>query len=327
MNSMKKKNIVLTGLTTILLQSCLPGETPVPVHEAGDVITASVNMESDYKWQIYYDLKSNTQVGRNDKSIWDLGFESGSDGYRVILNNAKQMTAYRTDKTEFSAVQVADTAGKMRRDSPSGSLDSTAIGDWRHQTPVYIINRLYDENGQITGLKKVQFLSVNDQAYQIRIADMDGSNDQTISIPKDDQYNFTFISLTNGQQLSVEPPKESWDIIFSQYTHIYYDMENTPYTVTGCLLNRHNTSVAVDTVRDFADITYEDIPAYTFSTDINTIGFDWKTYSFTSGTYEVDVHKNYIIRTAAGTYFKLHFIDFVSPSGEKGSPKWEFQEL
>lgn len=323
---MKKNHLIITGLTALLLQSCLPGETPVPVHEAGDVLTASVNMENDYKWQIYYNLKTSTEIGKNDKGSWDLGFESGSDGYHIILNNAKQMTAYRTDKTDFQAVNAADTAGRLRFDSPSGSLDSTAIGDWREGSPVYIINRAHDGTSE-RGLKKVQILSVNDQTYQIRIAGMGGDNDQTISIPKDDQYNFTFISLADGQQVSVEPPKESWHIVFSQYTHIYYDMDNTPYTVTGCLLNRYNTSVAVDTIRDFADITYEDIPSYTFSTDINAIGFDWKTYSLSTNIYVVDIHKNYIIRTAAGAYFKLHFIDFVSPTGEKGNPKWEFQEL
>ncbi len=323
---MKKNLLIITGLTAFLLQSCLPGETPVPAHEAGDVLTASVNMESDYKWQIYYNLKTSTEIGKNDKGIWDLGFESGPDGYRIILNNAKQMTVYKTDKTDFAAVNTADTAGRESRDSPSGSLDSTGIGDWRAGNHIYIVNRAHDGVSEL-GLKKLQLLSVDEQEYRIRIADMNGSNDQTIVIPKDDQYNFSFISLTDGQQVSVEPPKDSWDIVFSQYTHIYYDMDNTPYTVTGCLLNRYNTSVAIDSVHDFADITYEDIPSYTFSTDINGIGFDWKTYSLSNNVYAVDLHKNYIIRTATGTYFKLHFIDFVSPTGEKGNPKWEFQEL
>lgn len=323
---MKKKGIAITGLMAILLQGCLPRETPVPVHEAGDVLTASVNMEHDYKWQIYYDLNSNTQVGKNNKAAWDLGFESGTEGYRIILNNAKLMAAYQTDKTDFAAVQHSDTTGKLRRDSPTGSLDSTAIGDWRNGNPIYIIDRARDGN-TFLGLKTVQILSVDDQKYQIRIADIDGSNDQTISIPKEEQYNFTFISLADGEQISVEPPKETWDIVFTQYTHIYHHLGNTPYTVTGCLLNRYNTSVAIDTVRNFADITYENIPSYTFSTHINAIGFDWKVFSLDDESYQVSTHKNYIIRTAAGTYFKLHFVDFISPTGEKGSPRWEFQEL
>lgn len=318
---MSKKNIVITALSVICLQSCLPGETPVPAHDSGDVLTATVNMESDYKWQIYYNLRSNKEVSKNNKDIWDLGFETGAEGYRVILNTAKLMAAYPTGKSDFGSVQIIDTAGKVRRDSPSGSLDSTAIGNWQGSNTVYIIDCGSEE------FKKVQFLSVNDRQYTIRVADINGDNDQTITVTKDDRFNFTFLSLKSGLSVSVEPPKETWDIAFSQYTYIYYHLDNTPYMVTGCLLNRYNTAVAVDSISSFADITLDNVPSYSFSTNIDAIGFNWKAFSLDNETYTVNLLKNYIIRTSEGKYFKLHFIDFVSPSGEKGNPKWEFQEL
>jgi len=320
-----KSQITAILFSALLLHSCVPGETPVPMHEAGDMTTSSVAMGSDYSWQIYFDLKTNTVAGKNLNHIWDLGLEASPGGYHVILNNARMMTAYRTDKTDPATVTISDTAGRMRFDSPSGSLDSTAVGDWRDQH-VYIINR-GSHNGVSLGYRKIRLESVDDKQYIFRFSAMDGSGEQTITLDKDDNYNFVFLSLENGAQVSVEPPKADWDIVFSQYTHIYYDMDNTPYTVTGCLLNRYQTTVVMDTATAFSAIGFENLAGYHFSKDINTIGFDWKAYSFDNGTYTTDPRKSYIIYTSKGLYYKLHFIDFINNAGEKGNPKWEYQQL
>lgn len=324
---MKKTGLILLLCVGLGMQSCIPGETPVPAHDAGDVITASVQLESSYKWQIYYSLESNTQVGRNDKSTWDLGFETAPEGSRIILNMALPMAAYPTNKSNFDAVTIADTVGViLRRDSPSGSLDSTAIGDWATHSTVYIIDRTSKtSNGK--RWKKMQVLSADASGYKIRFADIDGTNEQQVNVPKDERYNFSFLSLADGALVQVEPPKDMWDIVFSQYTHIYYHLENTPYTVTGCLLNRHQTAAAIDTTRDFADISYEHIAEYRFSNHVDAIGFNWKWFSLSGDYYEVDPTKIYVIRTASGKYFKLHFIDYVGTNGERGTPTWEFQEL
>ena len=71
-------------------------------------------------------------------------------------------------------------------------------------------------------------------------------------------------------------------------------------------------------------IEFSHIPEYTFSTNVNTIGYDWKAY--TGSTYVTYSHMNYIIRNRNGIYYKLHFIDFLA-AGIKGNPKWEFQRL
>ena len=320
------KKITALLVSASLLQACVPGETPAPVHDAGNVTTAAVEMGTDYQWLVYFDLKTNTVVERKLRPSWDLAFEAAPDGYHVLLNNAKIMAAYRTGRTDLSAAVADDTAGRLKRDSPTGSLDSTAVGDWRTGNPVYIIDRGSDGSGSL-GLMKVQVLSADDHQYSVRFSAMNGSNEHEVTIPKDDNYNFIFLSLTDGSLVSVEPPKADWDIVFTPYTHIYYDMDNLPYTVTGCLLNHYNTAAAKDTTHDFTAITYDNISGYTFSTDINTIGFDWKTYSFTTSTYTTDVKKNYIIRDSEGIYYKLHFIDFLNASGEKGNPKWEYQRL
>lgn len=92
-----------------LLFSCKKEELPVLAHDPRNVTTATVNMESNYKWQLFYDLKTNTVVGQNLKTSWDLGFEATPSGYRIILNTSKAMFARNTGNTDFT--DITDTIG------------------------------------------------------------------------------------------------------------------------------------------------------------------------------------------------------------------------
>ncbi len=306
--------------------SCKKEELPVPKHEAGDVITASVNMDVSYKWQIYYDLNTNTVVGQNLKTAWDLAFETNANGFHVVLNSSKVMFAYNTNIVNFST--VTDTIGfavNKKWDAPTGNLDSTAIGDWRNSNFVYIIDRGYNELGVHQGFRKIQFLSVDATKFLVRFAQLNGTGDVTLEINKDDKYNFTFLSFTTSNTLIIEPPKATWDLVFTQYTHIFYDPQPTPYLVTGCLLNRYNTTAIMDSLIPFASIQFSDAQNYILSANINTIGYNWKT--FTGGVFITHPHMTYVIKDSKGYYYKLHFIDFYDQLGNKGNPKWEYQKL
>jgi hypothetical protein len=134
------------------------------------------------------------------------------------------------------------------------------------------------------------------------------------------------MSLSDGQTVAVEPPKDTWDIAFTQYTHVFEEESGPlPYLVTGCLLNRYKTVAIKDTVNIFSDISLAGAESATFSNAINTIGYDWKTY--TGSTYVVNKSWNYVIRNRNGFYYKMHFISFFNTSGEKGSPSFEYQQL
>ena len=84
---------------------------------------------------------------------------------------------------------------------------------------------------------------------------------------------------------------------------------------------------ATDTINKFTDIDLNMIDQYNFTDMQNEIGYDWKKYNFTSQNYTVNSEITYIISDVDNRYFKLHFIDFYNDNGEKGSPKFEIQEL
>jgi hypothetical protein len=325
-NSIKRYAKLFLVLT--LLYGCRRDELPVKPHEAGDVTTATVDMDPLYKYQVYFSLRTNSEVGRNEKTVWDLGFESSADGYHVVLNGAASMFAMSVANATFEQVSIADTVGfafNRKWDSFTGSLDSTAMGDWRSAKPVYIIDRGFDEKGRARGWSKVQVLSVSSTSYRMRVAKPDGTDERIIEIAKDSTYNLSFLSLSSGLRVTVEPPRDAWDIALSQYTYVFYDMDPpVPYLVTGCVLNRFGTSAYEDTTTSFESTTIATVKPDQLSSDITSIGYDWKYFDGSKYTVRAN---NYIIRDSRGLLYKFHFTGFYNAAGIKGNPQWEFQRL
>lgn len=309
-------------LILVLVYSCKKDEIPIAKHKAGDVLTNSFEMGADYRYQAYYDLKTNKFISSNIKTSWDIGFENGTSGWHIILNNANFSSVSKVS-TDFNT--TTDTIGlNWSIDVTSGNLDSTAFGDWQTGNPVYVINKGVSYSGASLGLSKIELLSVNSTHYNFKIANLDGSQMQQISLEKDNNLSFTCFSVSSGKVNAI-PPKENWDIMFTQYTHIFKEHNNMPYLVTGIISNRNNVLVAEDFDKEFSKITIDDVDSYNFSNSINTIGYDWK--KLISGNYLVDNNKNYIIKSTEGEFYKLHFIDFYNSQGDKGTPTFEVQKL
>ena len=322
---MIKNNFSILILVAFFFVACEKEEIPVAAHNPGSTIASSVFMQSDYSSQLYFDLETNKMIQQNHKTIWDLGFETSEAGNKVVLNTSKLMYAANTQQTSFT--NVTDTVGlTFKWDAASGNLDSTAIGDWTANN-VYVIDRGLDELGTHQGFSKIEFLAVNTSEYTVHFANLDGSNDKTMNITKDADYNLAFLSL-NGNTVSVAPPNENWDLSFTQYTNIFYDETPiTPYVVAGCLSNRNKVEVAQVFDKEFENIVLDDVNNYGFSTAVDAIGYAWKEYDFNTSSYIIFSAKNYIIKSTEGKYYKLHFIDFYDDLGVKGTPTFEFQEL
>jgi hypothetical protein len=317
--------ITALALLVTVFSACEREELPVAPHTAGTAFTSTISMDANYRWQVYFDLGTNREVGRCLKTSWDLAFETLPSSFHILLNGSKAMSAWNTGDTVFT--QLTDTTGftaGKQFDAASGNTDSTAIGNWQTNMPVYIIDRGYNENGQHQGFRKLQILSVSAGTYQLRFATLNGAV-QVLTVNKDSTYNFTFVSLQNtGEIISVEPPKATWDLVFTQYTHIFHQPP-TPYLVTGCLQNTWQTGSVMDTVSAFENIDYNFAASRTLSGHRDVIGYNWKVFNGTEFT--IVPQRNYIIRDSEGFFYKLRFTDFYDDNGVKGNPKWEFQRL
>lgn len=312
-------------LFAMTIVSCEKEEEPVKKHLPGDSILNSFEMGSDYRKQAFYDLKTNTFVSENLKGSWDLGFENGVNGNHIILNSSNFMAAAKVDNISFNNVQ--DTVGLIWQwDASSGNFDSTAFGNIEIGNVVYVVDRGLNEQGVSRGFCKLIINSITANSYSFKIANLDGSLEEEVTVVKDNNLNLNAYSITNRVVVDIEPAKTEWDFMFSQYVH-YFHAQDEAYLVTGILTNRYEVQVAEVFDIEYEAITSEDISSQNFSSNIDIIGYDWKEFGFSTGAYIIYSDKNYIIKSTEGLYFKLHFIDFYNEQGDKGTPVFELQEL
>lgn len=319
----------------LLLGGCIPDENPIAPYDRGNVTRSVVTIGPDYGTQLYFDLESNAVVKSNPLASWDIAFESNDTSHHIVLNTGKAMAVVNAGNVNFDST-FASSQTEWQYDTPDGNLTTTAVGTWWNgengsltsKKDVYVIDLGYDEKAKHQGYRKLTIVSYSNGVYIVKYAGLKGENMRTVEVQKDALTRFTYLSLVSGGVIEVEPTSTTgWDLLFTRYTHIFYMPSTTPYLVTGVLLNATNTVAAIDSIRDFTAINTNHIPEYTFSTNRDGIGYDWKYYDLEQGVYTVDPSINYIIRTSEGFYYKLHFTDFYDQTGEKGSPTFEFQKL
>lgn len=318
-----KNNIFpIFGLVAFVLSSCLKEEIAVPKHEQGDAVINTVGMEEDYRNQLFYDFGTNTIVSSNLKTIWDLAFES--NGEHITLNTAKGMAVHSSDLT-FDAITSEDDL-EWDYDAHSGNLDSTGFGDWQLENKLYVIDAGYDFEGEHQGYFKIKIIEGDENGIRFNFGEITASTPTEITLTYSATEQFTYFSFITENVVTVAPTDEAYDIIFTQYTHLFTD-PITPYLVTGVILNRGYTSAALYTDKAFEDITLDDAMNTPLGYSLDVIGYNWKGYSLDEGIYTTYPQMNYIIRTFDGIYYKLHFTSFYNLDGVRGFPTFEFQAL
>ncbi len=316
---------------SLLFASCQKPDVPVSLPEKGEAAYATIEMGEDYTDQLFFDFETNSVVHVSKVNSWDLAFEATLDGFHIFMNGGADVLVYNTHETDITKVTTApkSTSPDWMFDRPCGLGDSTAIGDWRGPgglslNEVYVVklNSTYIKNN----LKKFRMISVDGSKYIMEYADLDESFAHTITIPKDDNYNYSYFSFVDGGKIvQPDPPKKTWDIVFTRYRFIYYDLEDFKYIVSGVLTNPFNTECAADSTSKFDEIEGIDLINLPYSNHRDIIGFNWKEYNFSAERYEINSNQNYVVKNRNGQYWKIHFLDFYNKQGIKGSPSFEFQ--
>lgn len=333
---MIKQLIYIAGVL-LVLSSCFKEDDPLP---APTLQTTTIEMNKYYLYQSYFDLNTDTEVARNEKNDWDIGFESRDSSWHIVLNTSAFMYAANTGETDFEA--VTDTTGLIWKfDKSDGNPDSTAVGNWldisnndtTYSNKVYVLDRGYDELGILRGLRKIVFTHVDLDTYAFKYADLDGENYNEFVVVKSDSIKYAQFSFEDGgKQVYFEPIFLSWDLLFTQYTTLLFTDEGDPYPylVTGVLTNYDRVEVAMDSAIDFENIDLNYAMGLEFSKNQDAIGYDWKDLKgdLSNPYYEIVEGRNYIIKNRFGLYAKFRFISFysneVGTEGDKGYPTFQY---
>lgn len=308
-------------------------DLPVPAPEPGDLQTKVIEIGYPYLNQVYYRCIDNKVVSVNTKYDWDIAFENSMEGFHLKVNTAKGILVANQGTVDFSSVTTASGV-TWQWDSSSGDLDSTAFGEWlnpmslasKHE--VFIIDLQSDVNGNNLGYRKLIMDSVNSISYTFTYANLDGTNQQTRTVFKDPTRNFTSFTFSEGgETVAIEPPKEDWDLCFTNYQHFFSNLP-LPFVITGVLSNRYsNVKVADNTGDGFMSVNLSDTSAYSFTDRADEIGYDWKIRNSLDNSFTIDPNKYFILKDQNGFYFKIRFTDFYNDQGQKGYPTFEIQKL
>lgn len=337
-----RKSIAFYALIIFSCASCMKEDQALVLPPPGNLTRVVADIGADYSKQVFVNLANNTQVTRNLQD-WDMAFETSADGFHVFLNSGKYMFACNTGNNDFA---LADTAGKSWKvDNDHLDDDSTAIGNWWNngiaEGKVQVIDRgriIYTGANANQRYKKIKFEQVTSTEYKFSYCDFNNNNPTTFTVAKDANYSLMYFSFDNGGKVvDIAPPKNDWDIVFTHYTHTYFDQPlNSPYRyylVTGGLTNRWNNIAGMRLIKDsmpgyvsYDQITGLQASTFQMSSSADFIGYDWKVIDNTFN-YLILTSRYYLLKDNNGYYYKMRFIDFYNSSGQKGAITFDFQRL
>lgn len=290
--------------------------------------------------QAFIDL---SKVGQTivDKYSWDLGFSSVAGSHQVIVNNSAYVMARPLTATDIDAVTAADTAGFAAImylsnysdteasgwiDNHNGDLAETAFGTISatdSENTVFIIKR----DGEGRNWKKVRVLQNGDN-YTLQYADINATTHTSVTISKDDAYNFNFFDLDNGAA-TVEPEIGSWDIMYSTYANrANFGVLLAVGFNDFVTINREGVSAVMVSTDDhaFDDFGADDISSITFEEDnISVIGSSWR--SLVDFSLVLNEDRFYVIKDSDDNVYKLKFTRLKSLAGERGYPEISFEKI
>ena len=340
---MKTKISALFILTvSVLAYSCKKDDGAPPII-ASNGTTQTLNGGSGGSGavnSVFLDLSTDKQdsVAR---SSWDLGLYCGSD-FKIIINHTTWAKATVLNKTDLNAVGAADTASISFAqtyttadyafiDTVKGDMSKTvipAVSATDANNYVVIINR--GTGGSIAARPwiKLRVLRNGTSGYTVQYAGITATTYNTITVTKDDAYNFKFVSFDKGATVTVEPQKKLWDI---EYTYAVYQTSDgtnyIPYGFSDLILTNMlggTTAAQVLTSRVSYD-NYSDtsVTNTSFSSDRFTIGSTWRSTQPATG---VKTDRFYVIKDVAGNVYKIKFLSMgVNDGGTRGYPQLEYK--
>ncbi|MCH2231293.1 MAG: T9SS type A sorting domain-containing protein [Crocinitomicaceae bacterium] len=295
------------------------GMSSLSMAQTADVVT----LGAGYANESYYSFE-NGEVASEQIDSWDLAFDLDAFGAAVRLNNKRSsLWVYPGVVGDWTTVDtngMATTWETALNDYESWSLGAlNVVGDpmsatdlgWgeyntiTHQIQGSRIFVLELSNGTF---RKLLIESLAGGDYSIKFDLLDNSNEVVEVISKSSYVgkNFVYYNILTESITDREPLSSDWDVVFTNYV-----LELAPgyiSSVTGVL---QNSSVEVSKVESqpVSTSTYA-----TFEPEINTIGYDWKSFNMSLFTYEIVADLSYFVKLENDDVWKVVFTGFEGSS-------------
>lgn len=292
--------------------------------------TVTVSTGASYSNQAYYNIQTD-DVTTLANTAWDLAFSTDPNDAGIFVNEAvksvlsgpyPELRLYLAPTFEFedpiNPASLTDSLynpeinwqngafNSMKDDlDPSdfgwgftGSGDTTVIG-----------YRIFALQLRDDTWKKIKIESLVDGVYTMRYADLDGANEQIVTVDKADFAGSPLAYYSFSTGVTVASPT-AWDLLFTRY-HTPLSGGGAPiqYLVTG-VLSGPGTEVAEAQGVDPATVNYEDYLDSLQAAPLDIIGQDWKYFDLQNFVWVLDDERAFFVKLANNQLWKIVFTGF-----------------
>ncbi|WP_420571330.1 HmuY family protein [Kordia sp.] len=288
-------------------------------------ITVNTSMGASYANEVYYKISTDTETSFAANS-WDIAFLRESNVNQAIRVNGNigiEVFEASSTPSDWNAIDIANEGSwtKLYNSDTAwnngafmkGSDNTPPFGfGWGSYNPVthHITGSIIFVLKYADGTYRKLIIEDYFGAYTFKYSTWTGSEwtaDQTATVSNTSNPNnkYNYYSFTTNSEVVAEPAVSDWDFVFTRYfTEV---APNVQYPVTGVL---HSSEVTVAQNEEPGGMPAN--PALTFSSDINTIGYDWK--SFTGTSFAVNSDTAFYVKYADDTVYRIHFTAFSGSS-------------
>lgn len=292
----------------------------IPMSLLAQPTTETISLRQGYVDQVWYSLEQG-ESARASADEWHIAFEVTSMGFSVLLNNARGVEGYQypgsvadfetmdtSNLSQWSSLVNSDTSWSYGALSRNQSGFDVGWGQYNIVTHTIAGDSLYVLKLPTGETYKLFIEKLVGGTYTFRYATLDNSVDETATLTKSNfpGKQFVYFNLVSQQIIDREPALTDWDLLFTTYmTEIQAGVSTVAYPVSGVL---HKEGIEVAEAYPVPDAaTYSDHTAHSFAREINTVGYDWKSFA---GAWSLRDSLVYFVKQENGNIWKLRFTAF-----------------
>ena len=278
-----------------------------------------ISLSPGYANQSFYSMQNGEIINISNED-WDIAFSTDAFSATIRINDGKGVELYTYPLADTSSWTTINNSSINILTNPmynsdtqwsSGAFDTNQVGGFDYGWGIYNLQTHHIVGDSLFIIKtvngtwkKLWMEQKSSGAYIFKYANLDGTNEisDNILASNYDNKGFIYYSLDDNILLDREPPLSDWDITFTKYIT---DVQSTPYSVTGVLSNEGIEVAQADGIQ--SPLSYTNYSSHVFQSDINTIGYDWKTFQ---GTYVLDTERCFFIRDYDQNIWRLFFTNF-----------------
>lgn len=288
-------------------------------------IPDSVIMDQGYQKQVYYQLTDGSQTPVAFSS-WDIGLQTSLMTASIIINEqtCKLYYADGADTSQYATLDVSNYTSWPRYYNSEQSWNIGALNQLANPGNQFDFGwGIYDFTKHTVFGTRLFVLEVSGQAYKLWIRKKTASGnyevrftpitagaadvDVTVNAGMYTTKNFVYLKLATASVIDAEPANCCWQLLFTRYA------ANIPmmgyYMVTGVYI-----APGVKAVKAYpVDVETDSFPLHQsgLSTQITTIGYDWKYYDPVTMLYVMEDSLLYYVQDASGKkVWRLQFTGF-----------------